>query len=337
VRCPADRTGEILVLGERAARSGDGVFAEVANHMINFLVNRLFIAIMVTITVSVIAFSLLRLSGDLAAELAGDDATEAEIAAVAKAYGLDRPLYVQYLDWAGHALTGDLGQSIFSNEPVWEILTGAVPTTAKLAVFALFVGILIAIPLGILAAVYQNTWIDRLALVIAVGGQAVPNFWFGLMLILVFGVMLRWTPISGQETLAHFILPTLTVALTSIPQKMRLTRAGMIEVMQSDYIRTARAKGLPPRTVVFKHALRNAILPVVSLTMVQFGFLLGGTVVVETIFALNGLGFEAFQAIIRQDFPVLQSVVLFISVVYIVLTLVADLINAQLDPRIRLS
>jgi len=127
------------------------------------------------------------------------------------------------------------------------------------------------------------------------------------------------------------------VALTSIPQKMRITRAGMIEVLQSDYIRTARAKGLPARSIIYKHALRNAILPVVSLTMVQFGFLLGGTVVVETIFALNGLGFEAFQAIIRQDFPVLQSVVLFISVIYILLTLFADLINARLDPRIRLS
>ena len=305
--------------------------------MISFLVNRLFIAIMVTVTVSVIAFSLLRLSGDLAAELAGDDATEAEIAAVAKAYGLDRPLYVQYLDWAGHAVSGDLGQSIFSNEPVWEILTGAVPTTAKLAVLALTLGICLAIPLGITAAVFQNTWIDRCALIVAVGGQAVPNFWFGLMMILLFGVILRWTPISGQDTMAHFILPTITVALTTIPQKMRITRAGMIEVLQSDYIRTARAKGLPTRSVIFKHALRNAILPVVSLTMVNFGFLLGGTVVVETIFALNGLGFEAFQAIIRQDFPVLQSVVLFISVIYILLTLIADLINARLDPRIRLS
>ena len=305
--------------------------------MIQFLLNRVFIAVLVTLTVSVIAFSLLRLSGDLAAELAGDDATEAEIAAVAKAYGLDRPLYVQYLDWAGKALTGNLGQSIFSNEPVWEIMTGAVPTTAKLATFALIVGTFLAVPLGILAAVFQNTWIDRTALILAVGGQAVPNFWFGLMLILVFGVMLRWTPISGQETLAHFILPTIAVAITTLPQQMRLTRAGMLEVLQSDYIRTARAKGLPARSVIFKHALRNAILPVVSLTMVNFGFLLGGTVVIETIFALNGLGFEAFQAIIRQDFPVLQSIVLFISVIYILLTLIADLINARLDPRIRLS
>jgi len=305
--------------------------------MLNYLINRLFIAIMVTITVSIIAFSLLRLSGDLAAELAGDDATEEEIAKVAKAYGLDRPLYVQYGVWAGGALTGDLGQSIFSNEPVFGILKGAVPTTAKLAVLALALGIIIAVPLGIIAAVYQNTGVDRASLVIAVFGQAIPNFWLGLMLILVFGVALRWLPISGQDTLLHFVMPTVTIALSTLPQIMRLTRTGMVEVLQSDYIRAAYAKGLPARMVILKHALRNAILPVVSITMVTFGFLLGGTVVVETIFALNGLGFEAFQAIIRQDFPVLQSVVLFISVIYIGLTLLSDLINAQLDPRIRLS
>ncbi|MFP6735247.1 MAG: ABC transporter permease [Rhodospirillales bacterium] len=305
--------------------------------MLNYLINRLFIAVMVTITVSIIAFSLLRLSGDLAAELAGDDATEEEIAQVAKAYGLDRPLYFQYLVWAGGALTGDLGQSIFSNEPVFSILKGAVPTTAKLAILALSLGIIIAVPLGIISAVYQNTAVDRASLVLAVFGQAIPNFWLGLMFILLFGVALRWLPISGQDTIWHFVMPTVTIALSTLPQIMRLTRTGMVEVLQSDYIRAAYAKGLPARMVILKHALRNAILPVVSITMVTFGFLLGGTVVVETIFALNGLGFEAFQAIIRQDFPVLQSVVLFISVIYIGLTLLSDLINAQLDPRIRLS
>ena len=151
--------------------------------MLNYLINRLFIAVMVTITVSIIAFSLLRLSGDLAAELAGDDATEEEIAQVAKAYGLDRPLYFQYLVWAGGALTGDLGQSIFSNEPVFSILKGAVPTTAKLAILALSLGIIIAVPLGIISAVYQNTAVDRASLVLAVFGQAIPNFWLGLMFI----------------------------------------------------------------------------------------------------------------------------------------------------------
>ena len=305
--------------------------------MLNYFLNRLTVAILVAITVSIFAFSLLRLSGDLAAELAGDDASEAEIQAVAKAYGLDRPFHIQYLDWAGSALSGDLGVSVFSNEPVFEIITTAMPVTIKLATYSLILSLVIAIPLGILAAARRNTWIDRAALVFAVSGQAIPNFWLGLMFILLFGVMLAWLPIAGQETWVHFILPTLTVGLSSMPVKMRLTRAGMIEVMQSDYIRTARAKGLNPIAVMYKHALRNAILPVVSITMVSFGRLLGGTVVVESIFALNGIGFEALQAIIRQDFPVVQSIVAMIAFIYIALTIISDLINAQLDPRIRLN
>ncbi|MDP6175396.1 MAG: ABC transporter permease [Rhodospirillales bacterium] len=305
--------------------------------MFQFLINRLLVAGLVAFTVSILAFSLLRLSGDLAAELAGEDATQEEIAAVAKDYGLDRPVHVQYLDWAGNAFNGDLGKSLFSSEPVAEIISGALPVTVKLAALALFFSLLIAIPLGILAAVRPNTWIDRAALAFAVFGQAVPNFWFGLMLMLAFGVWLRWTPISGQETWVHFILPTVTITLSTLPMKMRLTRAGMIDVLGSDYIRTSRAKGLTRRSIVYKHALRNAILPVVSITMVNFGFLLGGTVVVETIFALNGLGFEAFQAITRADFPVVQTIVAFIAFVYIGLTLLSDLINAQLDPRIRLT
>ncbi len=305
--------------------------------MVQFLIHRLLIAVMVAITVTVIGFGLLRLSGDLAAELAGDEATEAEIAETAKLYGLDKPLYLQYFDWAGKALGGDLGRSIFSNEPVFEIMTGALPVTIRLAVYALILAILIAIPLGIIAAVRRNSWVDRAALTLAVFGQGVPNFWLGLIFILVFSVELRWTPVSGTDTWQHFILPTITISLSVVPVKMRLLRAGMIEVLDADYIRTSHAKGLSRGMVIFKHALRNAILPVVSITMVNFGFLLGGTVVVETVFALNGLGFEAFQAITRLDFPVVQSFVVFVSFIYIGLTLASDLINAQLDPRIRLS
>lgn len=305
--------------------------------MLHFLINRLIVAVLVAVTVSILAFSLLRLSGDLAAELAGEDATEPEIAEVARQYGLDRPFHIQYLEWASNALSGDLGTSLFSEEPVAEIIRDALPITAKLAFYSLTLSLIIAIPLGVLAAMHPNSWTDRGALALAVFGQAVPNFWLGLMFILLFGVWLGWTPISGQETWVHFILPTLTIALSALPAKMRLTRAGMIDVLDSDFVRTARAKGLRRRSIVYKHALRNAILPVVAVTMVTFGFLLGGTVVVETVFALNGLGFEAFQAIQRADFPVVQTIVAFISFVYIGLTLMSDLINARLDPRIRLS
>lgn len=302
-----------------------------------FLLHRTAIAFLVAITVSVIGFSLLRLSGDLAAELAGDDATPEQIAQIAHAYGLDRPLHIQYLDWARRGLNGDLGRSLFTNEPVSELILDRIGVTIRLAFQALVFALVIAVPLGVLAAVRPNTWIDRMSLGVAVFGQAIPNFWFGLILIYVFGVILRWTPISGSDTWVHFILPTVTLGVSQMPPFMRVTRTGMLDVLESDFIRTARAKGLNPLLVLFKHALRNAILPVVSLSAVSLGFLLGGSVIVESVFALNGIGFLAFQSILRADFPVVQSILVFVSFSYIFLTLLSDLINAQLDPRIRLG
>lgn len=302
-----------------------------------FLIHRAAIALLVAITVSIIGFSLLRLSGNLAAELAGEDATPEMIAQTAKQYGFDRPLYVQYLDWAGSALQGDLGRSLFTNEPVTQLIGERIWVTVQLAAMALGFGLLMSIPLGVLAAIKPNSWLDRSALGIAVFGQAIPNFWFGLILIVIFGVMLRWTPISGSQTTAHFILPMICLGASVMPAFMRLTRTGMLDVLDADFIRTARAKGLSSRSVLFKHALRNAILPVVSLTGVSLGFLLGGSVIVESVFSLNGIGFLAFQSILRTDFPVVQSIVVFVSFVYILLTLLADLANAWLDPRIRLG
>ena len=267
--------------------------------MVKFLLHRLYISILVAITVSVISFSLLRLSGDLAAELAGEDATEKEIALIAHQYGLDRPLYIQYFDWAGNAITGDLGRSLFTNEPVSEMILERLGVTVKLAIYSIVLGLLMAIPIGVLAAIRPNTWVDRFALGLAVFGQAIPNFFFALLMIILFGVQLRWLPISGNASFAHFIMPTLTLGTSVMPQFMRLTRTGMLDVLDSDFIRTARAKGLHPMRVLFKHALRNAILPIVSLMAVVLGFLLGGTVIIESIFALNGVGFLAFELLIR--------------------------------------
>jgi len=305
--------------------------------MLRFLLHRLYISILVAVTVSIISFSLLRLSGDLAAELAGEDATEKEIALIAHQYGLDRALYIQYFDWAGNAITGDLGRSLFTNEPVSEMILERLGVTVKLAIYSIVLGLLMAIPIGVLAAIRPNTWVDRFALGLAVFGQAIPNFFFALLMIILFGVQLRWLPISGNASFAHFIMPTLTLGTSVMPQFMRLTRTGMLDVLDSDFIRTARAKGLHPMRVLFKHALRNAILPIVSLMAVVLGFLLGGTVIIESIFALNGVGFLAFESIMRQDFPVVQSIVFLASIAYIFLTLFSDLINAQLDPRIRLG
>jgi peptide/nickel transport system permease protein len=302
-----------------------------------FIVRRLIIAVFVSLTVSVIGFSLLRLSGDLAQQLAGDDARPAQIADVAHRYGLDRPLYVQYVDWAGNALTGNLGRSLFTNEPVSELIGERIGVTLKLAIFSILFAAVIGVTLGVVAAVRANSAIDRGALALAVFGQAIPNFWFGLILIVVFGVTLHWLPISGSDSLLNFVLPTLTLGFTVMPPFMRLTRSGMLDVLNADYIRTARAKGLLPHTVIFKHALRNAILPVVSLLAVTFGFLLGGSVIVESVFALNGIGLLAFQSIVRADFPVVQAIIIFVSFAYIGLTLLADVVNAWLDPRIRLA
>jgi peptide/nickel transport system permease protein len=302
-----------------------------------FIFRRLIIAVFVSLTVSVIGFSLLRLSGDLAQQLAGDDARPAQIADVAHRYGLDRPLYVQYVDWAGNALTGNLGRSLFTNEPVSELIGERIGVTLKLAIFSILFAAIIGVTLGIVAAVRANSAIDRGALALAVFGQAIPNFWFGLILIVVFGVTLHWLPISGSDSLLNFVLPTVTLGFTVMPPFMRLTRSGMLDVLNADYIRTARAKGLLPHTVIFKHALRNAILPVVSLLAVTFGFLLGGSVIVESVFALNGIGLLAFQSIVRADFPVVQAIIIFVSFAYIGLTLLADIVNAWLDPRIRLA
>ncbi len=302
-----------------------------------FIVRRLIIAVFVSLTVSVIGFSLLRLSGDLAHQLAGDDARPAQVVAVAHRYGLDRPLYVQYVDWAGNALAGNLGRSLFTNEPVSELIGQRIGVTLKLAIFSIIFAVVIGVTLGVIAAVRANSAIDRSALALAVFGQAIPNFWFGLILIVVFGVTLRWLPISGSDSLLNFVLPTVTLGFTVMPAFMRLTRSGMLDVLNADYIRTARAKGLLPHTVIFKHALRNAILPVVSLLAVTFGFLLGGSVIVESVFALNGIGLLAFQSIVRADFPVVQAIIVFVSFAYIGLTLLADIVNAWLDPRIRLA
>ena len=198
-----------------------------------------------------------------------------------------------------------------------------------------YVALLVSVPLGVLAAIYKNSWVDRLCLAIAVLGQALPNFFFALLLIMVLSISWRVLPVSGSGTWRHFVMPSIALGYYAAPAFMRLIRAGMIEVLGADYIRTARAKGLPTRTVIFKHALRNAIVPVVALAAVQLGFLLGGSVVIETIFALNGLGYLAYQSITYKDYPVMQTIVLLLSAIYVLLTLAADIANAWLDPRIR--
>ncbi len=211
------------------------------------------------------------------------------------------------------------------------------PTTMLLGFCALVFALTLSIPLGVLAAIRPNSMIDRVALTIAVVGQAMPSFWFALIMMLWLGIYWRLLPITGTASWANFVMPSIALGYYVTPAVMRLTRAGMLEVLSTDYIRTARAKGLRPMTVLFKHALRNAIIPVVSLAAVQFGFMLGGSIVIETIFAINGLGFLAWESIQRADLPMMQAIVLVLSIFYIVLTFLADMLNAWLDPRIRVG
>jgi len=292
---------------------------------------------LVALTVSIVSFALLRLSGDVAAALAGADATSADVEYLRRHYGLDRPMLVQYLDWLAQALRGDLGQSLYFKQPVAEMIRERLPVTLAIGACGIAFAVLLGIPLGVLGALRPNSWADRLALGVAVCGQALPSFWFSLLMILLFGVMLRWLPISGFGTWQQLVLPTVALGYQALPAIMRLTRGGMVEVLRSDYVRTAYAKGLPQPAVLFKHALRNALVPVVALTAVQLGFMLGGSIVIESVFALHGIGHLAWQSISRRDLPVVQAVVLIISCFYVLITLLADLVNAWLDPRIRLG
>ena len=303
--------------------------------MLRYTLRRLGLAILVALLVSIATFTLLRLSGDPAAALAGENATQRDIEYVRVQYGFDRPLVLQYWSWLTRALGGDFGMSVYLKRPVAEVIAERAPVTMTLGALAISFALLLSIPLGVLAAVRPNTFIDRLALSIAVVGQAMPSFFFALVLILLFGVRLRWLPITGSETWLHFIMPAVALGYYATPAIMRLTRAGMLEVLSSDYIRTAYAKGLRPRIILFKHALRNAIIPVVSVAAVQLGFMLGGSIVIEQIFSLNGLGRLAWQSIQRLDFEVMQAVILVIAGFYVLLTFLADLLNAFLDPRIR--
>jgi peptide/nickel transport system permease protein len=303
--------------------------------MLLFLFRRALLALLVCLTVLVISFALTRLSGDIAISIAGPNATEQDILTIRRNYGFDRPLPTQFFDWAWQAAHGNLGKSYIFHVQVAELVRERLPVTLTLGLTGLGIALLVGLPLGILAAMREGTAVDRGIGVVALFGQAMPSFWLGLVLIIVFGLKLQWLPISGSETWDGFVLPGTVLAFSAIPALMRLTRAGMIDALASDYIRTARAKGLSRASIVLKHALRNAAMPVVSIAAVQLGFMLGGSIVIESIFALHGVGHLAWESISKNDFPVVQAIVLILAIIYIGLTLLADLANAALDPRLR--
>ncbi|NSZ66142.1 ABC transporter permease (plasmid) [Agrobacterium tumefaciens] len=305
--------------------------------MKSFLIRRALMAVMVLLTISFISFIMLKVSGDLAISLAGENAGADYVEFLRKTYGWDRPLYIQYADWLWNAIHGNLGASFYYGKQVMELVAERMPVTMKLGALATGLSITAAIPLGMAAGIRPGSFVDRAVLLIALLGGATPIFWTSFLLILMLGLNLRWLPITGGADLQHLLMPALALSFYAMPAIIRIVRSGMIDVMASDYIRTAKAKGLRPLEIYFRHALRNTLVPVVAVASVQFGFLLGGSVVVENIFAINGIGYLTWEAINQNDYPVVQASVLTVSTAYVVLTLFADIVNRAIDPRIRLE
>lgn len=315
--------------------------------MIRFTLHRVTSTIPVLFIVTVLTFSLTNvLGGDPLYSLIGEDEVvltpEAE-EQLRHELGLDRPLPVQYLSWLSDALRGDLGQSFQTKESVASAIGDRLPVTLQLAAVAWLFAVVIALPLGIAAAVRRSTWVDHAASSLALAGVATPSFWMGLMLILVVGVWLRLLPPSGfvgvwdspLQALQYMILPGLTLGVNLIGTIARQTRSGMLEVLGQDYIRTARAKGLRERTVLTKHALRNAMLPVLTVLGLQFANLIGGTVIIEQVFAIPGIGRLAVASVFAQDFPMIQGVVLLAAVATLIGNLLTDIMYSVFDPRIK--
>lgn len=307
-----------------------------------YLIRRVISLLPVIFGVSLVTFALMGLvPGDPAVILASygriSEPSAEEIEAVRDQLGLDLSLPVRYVHWLGRVVRGDLGKSMRSGEPVWRELTVRLPATLELTLGGMFVGLVIALPVGILAAVRRDSLLDQFSRALALLGASVPSFWLGTMLVLLFAVHLGWLPAVGRESLRHFILPVCALGLGASATLMRLIRASLLEVLAQDYVRTARAKGLPEYIIVLRHALKPSLLPVVTVLGLQFGRLLGGTVIIETIFAWPGLGMFIVESILARDFPLIQGFALFIGLVFVVTNFAVDIAYRLLDPRIQQS
>lgn len=306
--------------------------------MLNFLLSRLFSALIVIIGVSILVFMLIHIvPGDPVEVMLGESSQPADREALRQALGLDQPIVTQLLHYFNGLLHFDLGQSLHSKRPIMDMLLERIPATIELALAGLLVAVLIAFPLGMIAAVRRDTAWDSGAMFFSMFGISVPNFWMGPLLILVFSLWLGWFPVSGRDSLASLVLPALTLGTAMAAILSRMVRASLLEVLGEDYIRTARAKGMSERIVLVHHAMRNAMLPVITLLGLQLGTLLGGAVITEIVFSWPGVGQLTIDAINRRDYPVVQACVLLISLSYVVINTLTDLVYAWLDPRIRLA
>jgi peptide/nickel transport system permease protein len=312
--------------------------------MTRYFIYRLLSAFPILAIVSLASFLFIFLvPGDPAAEIAGPGATKDEVVRIRSQLGLDAPVHIQMLNYYGRLLRGDLGQSILLNRSVTEAITERAPVTLSLTGIALGVSLTLAIVLGVVAAVRQNTWVDQSAMTVALLGLSLPDFWVGLVMIYTFAVLLGWLPTGGYVELSKglwpwlrsMLMPALALAITQLGLLARMTRATMLEVLNQDYVRTARAKGLPERTVIDKHALSNALIPMVTVMGLIVGILLGGAVVIEQVFALPGVGRLIIGAILRRDYPVIQGGLFLTATIFVFVNLAVDILYAFLDPRVR--
>ncbi|MCG7850555.1 MAG: ABC transporter permease [ANME-2 cluster archaeon] len=262
------------------------------------------------------------------------DPSNEDVALISQYYELDKPLIVQYVSWLSRSLQGDLGMSYKTGQPVLEEIMIRLPATIKLAVVSVLISLIIGIPLGIVAAIRQNTIVDYICSTSAVIGVSIPNFWLALILILVFSIYLDLTPVMGSGSVEHLILPSITLGTGMAAVIARLTRSSMLEVIRQDYVRTARGKGLAERTIIVRHAMKNALIPVITIIGLEMGHLLGGTVIVETIFAWPGIGKLLIDAISQRDLPLIQGCVVFITIMYVFVNLIVDISYSIFDPRI---
>jgi ABC-type dipeptide/oligopeptide/nickel transport system permease component len=305
--------------------------------MKRFLVHQFVQLLVVCLGISIITFLLLHLKGDPVVLLLPLDAGKEQMEAFRRLMGFDQPLYIQYLRFLSGAVRGDFGDSLYMKKSAFALVMERMPATLLLTFAGLFISLVIAVPLGIVSAIRRYSLVDNLCTMFAVGGQAMPIFWLGIMLIIIFSVKLRWLPASGSGSWAHLVLPATTLGVFLAPLTMRLVRSGMLEVLSQDYVRTARAKGVSEPQVLLKHALRNAAIPVITVIGLQFGQLLGGAIVTETVYAWPGVATYTVTAIRNSDFPVVQAAVFLLALCIVVVNLLVDLLVGLIDPRIRLE
>jgi peptide/nickel transport system permease protein len=306
--------------------------------MLSFLFSRLVSTFVVVLGVVTLVFLLIHLvPGDPVEAMLGETAQPADLESLREALGLNQPLLTQWWSYITNLLQGDLGNSLYSKEPIIDILIERFPATLELAVAGLLVAVLLALPLGSIAALRKDTVWDNSAMVFSLLGVSIPNFWLGPMLILLFSLMLGWLPVSGRDGLASLVLPAVTLGTALAAILARMVRSTLLEVLSEDYIRTARAKGLRESAIVIHHALRNASLPIITVLGLQLGTLLGGAVITEIIFAWPGVGQKTIEAIQQRDYPVVQACILLISLSYVLVNTLTDVVYAWLDPRVRYS